>query len=181
MINNLEIEYKCLVNREQFEKLSNLYPNKTFIRQKNTYYDTKTNDLQQKKCALRIREKEGTFLVTLKTPAENGHHEYEYYVTENSPTMFSKGEIVSILHELNIYDEMIAIAECVTYRAVVETELAELCFDINEYNGFVDYEIEYEQKVDHDGKKEFNKILSKINLNFTKNCASKIKRTFNTK
>ena len=41
MINHLETEYKLLVTKEQFECLSALYPNKTFIPQCNTYYDTK--------------------------------------------------------------------------------------------------------------------------------------------
>ena len=73
------------------------------------------------------------------------------------------------------------LGKCVTYRAVVELEKAELCFDINEYNGITDYEIEYEQTAEHDGISEFNKILSQVNLRYEKNCASKIKRTLHTR
>ena len=62
-----------------------------------------------------------------------------------------------------------------------ELEKAELCFDINEYNGITDYEIEYEQTCDHDGITVFNQILSQVNLKYEKNCASKIKRTLKSK
>lgn len=181
MINNLEVEYKILVTKEQFESLSALYPKKTFIKQINTYYDTADYDLRNQKCALRIREKNNTFMITLKTPAALGHHEYECFVDENTPRMFENSEIKNILNKLHIHKPVIEIGSCTTKRAVVKTDKAELCFDINEYNNITDYEIEYEQTCEHDGIAEFNKILSQINLKFEKNCASKIKRTLNTK
>lgn len=181
MFNNLEIEYKQLVSEEQFNQLSNQYPNKKFIRQTNTYYDTSQFDLRNQGCALRIREKENKFLITLKTPAVHGHHEFECFVEKNDPSMFKLDEIKSILTQLNITSSLIEIGTCTTYRAVVKTDKAELCFDINEYNNIRDYEIEYEQTCDHDGKSEFNKILKSIGLVYEKNCASKIKRTLDSK
>ena len=181
MINNLEIEYKILVTKAQFEKLSAMYPNKKFILQINTYYDTKNQDLKKQKCAMRIREKENRFLITLKTPSEKGHHEFECYVSENSSDAIKQSEIYQILDQLNIHDELISIGTCVTDRAVIELEKAELCFDINYYNSITDYEIEYEQTIDHDGIKEFNQILSKIQLVYENNCPSKIKRTLESK
>ena len=68
MINNIEVEYKILVSKEIFNKLSDLYPNKTFNKQVNTYYDTKNNTLREMYCGMRIREKDGKFLITLKIP-----------------------------------------------------------------------------------------------------------------
>lgn len=181
MINNLEVEYKILVTKEDFEKLSALYQDKTFIKQINYYYDTENLDLRNQKCALRIREKNNTFLITLKTPASKGHHEYECYVNENSSEAFESSEIKGLLDQLNIEKPLMELAKCVTYRAVVELGKAELCFDINEYNGITDYEIEYEQTAEHDGISEFNKILSQVNLRYEKNCASKIKRTLHSR
>ena len=181
MHNNIEIEYKILVSKEQFEKLSNLFTNKTFSRQVNTYYDTKNNDLRNIKCATRIREKNNKFMITLKVPAEKGHEEFECYVHENSAKMFKESEISKVLEDLDIKEDLIVIGECITDRAVVKTDKAELCFDINEYNGIIDYEIEYEQTCDHDGITEFNKILELVDLKWEKNCASKIKRTLDSK
>ena len=181
MINNLEVEYKILVNKDSFEKLSALYKDKMFVKQTNYYYDTETLNLRNQKCALRIREKNNTFLITLKTPASKGHHEYECYVKENSPEVFKTSEIKDILYQLIKDQPLIELGKCVTYRAVVALEKAELCFDINEYNGITDYEIEYEQTCDHDGITVFNQILSQVNLKYEKNCASKIKRTLKSK
>lgn len=181
MINNIEVEYKILLSKDNFDKLSNLYPDKIFTKQVNTYYDTKNNDLRRMHCGMRIREKDNKFLITLKVPTIKGHEEFECYVSENSSNMFKTSEINIILKKLGIFDDVIAIGECVTYRAVIKTNKAELCFDINEYNGITDYEIEYEQTTDHDGITEFNKILSQVGLTYFKNCPSKIKRTLDTK
>lgn len=181
MINNIEIEYKLLVSKENFEKLSNLYQNKQFIKQTNTYYDTPNNDLRKKHCAMRIREKDGKFMITLKVPTIRGHEEFECYVSENTANAINQSEVRKVLNELNISQDIIVLGECTTYRAVVETDKAELCFDINEYNQITDYEIEYEQTCDHDGVTEFNKILSRVGLVYTQNCASKIKRTLDSK
>lgn len=176
MINNLEIEYKILVTQEQFEKLSSLYPNKTFVKQVNTYYDTDDFYLRNRKCSLRIREKNHSFMITLKVPETNGHHEFECFVHENSPEAILNSQIKDILNQFNI-SSVHKIGSCTTHRAMIKTDKAELCFDINEYNHIIDYEIEYEQTCDHDGIKEFNKILSQIDLKYEKNCSSKIKRT----
>lgn len=176
MINHLETEYKLLVIKEQFECLSALYPNKTFIPQCNTYYDTKDMQLRQLKCAMRIREKENKFLFTLKTPDPDGHLEHECFVNENSIKVFDEPSIKKLLNELGIHDEIVMITNLKTTRAVVDTGIAELCFDINEYNGITDYEIEYELTADHNGIETFNKILAAAGLHYEENCPSKIAR-----
>lgn len=176
MINHLETEYKLLVSKEQFEQLSTLYPDKTFVPQSNTYYDTMDMQLRQLKCAMRIREKENTFLFTLKTPDPHGHLEHECLVSENSCEVFKVDPIKSLLNELGIHGEIIMVTYLKTYRAVVNTGCAELCFDINEYNGITDYEIEYELTQEHDGVTAFNEILSAVGLRYESNCQSKIAR-----
>lgn len=176
MINHVETEHKLLVNKEDFEKLSALYPDKIFIKQINTYYDTKDMQLRNMKCAMRIREKDNKFLFTLKTPDPNGHLEHECYVSKNSIDVFSEPDIKKLLEELGISKQIIMITNLKTERAVINTGKAELCFDINEYNGFIDYEIEYEEIVEHDGISEFNKILEKAGLHYESNCMSKIAR-----
>ena len=49
-------------------------------------------------------------------------------------------------------------------------------FDINIYNGIIDYEIEYEVKKPHNYIETFNKILSKIEKEYVENSKSKYKR-----
>lgn len=176
MINHVETEYKLLVCKEEFERLSDLYPDKTFKEQINTYYDTKDMQLRKLKCAMRIREIDGKFLFTLKTPDPNGHLEHECYVNQNNANVFNEADIKKLLNELGIYEQIIMVTNLKTYRAVVNTGKAELCFDINEYNGCIDYEIEYEETVEHDGINEFNKILAEAELHYERNCMSKIAR-----
>ena len=67
-----------------------------------------------------------------------------------------------------------------TKRAVVETENAELCFDISTYGNHTDYEIEYEYKKEHDGLSIFQDIMKQINVVYEKNCISKIQRAINS-
>lgn len=71
MNKHVEKEYKMLVSKEQFDKLCGLYENLNFITQTNTYYDTVNGDIQKKKGAMRIRERNGRFLFTLKMRQEN--------------------------------------------------------------------------------------------------------------
>ena len=92
---------------------------------------------------MRIREKDDKFMITLKVPTIRGHEEFECYVNENTSDAINQSEIRKVLNELNISKDIIVLGECTTYRAIVDTDKAELCFDINEYNQITDYEIEY--------------------------------------
>lgn len=181
MKENIEIEYKILLSKEQFEKLASDYPQLVFITQVNTYYDTASHELRSKHCAMRIREKQGAFLFTLKSPSEQGLLEHEIAVQKNNPEVFNTPEIKALLNDLGVNDEVIAIAQCSTNRAVLLTDHAEICFDVNQYNGITDYEIEYEYINDHDGKPLFNELLSRIGMTYTVNCKSKIARAMESK
>ena len=176
MLNNLEVEYKILVSKQQFLQLKGCYSPLTTRTQTNTYYDTEDYSLRNKKYAMRIRTIGDKFLFTLKTPSKGAHEEHECYVNTNSVEAFKCPEIVTLFKKYDITGDLVKIGECVTHRSIYDNDLAELCFDINEYKNQTDYEIEYEQKVDHDGKLEFNKILSKANLVFVENGPSKIAR-----
>lgn len=178
MNKHVEKEYKMLVSKEQFDKLCSLYENLNFITQTNTYYDTVNRDIQKQKGALRIRERNGRFLFTLKMRQENldGLCECECEVSENSVHALRSKEIIQLLQEYHIEADIIPLTTLVTKRAVVETENAELCFDISTYGSHTDYEIEYEYKRPHDGLSVFQKLLDQVQLVYVKNCTSKIQR-----
>lgn len=176
MVNNLETEYKLLVTKEQFEKLRNKYNELEYRTQINSYYDTKDSLMKEKKCSMRIREVNGEFIFTLKTPAHGSHMEHECLVSENSVEAFNDPEIMKLFDQYQLHGNYIKIGECITQRAIYATPLAELCFDINEYRETIDYEIEYEIKESHDGVSAFNEILSAVDCVYERNCASKIAR-----
>lgn len=179
MHKNIEKELKILLSEQQFYHILQNYDNLIFKKQVNTYYDNDKKQIKEKHGAMRIRQTD-KFLFTLKMHSESGLLEYETVVTENSPTVFDKEDINELLTSYDISGPFYQTAELTTLRAVFETTDAELCFDINEYNGKKDYELEYEYKTDHDGIAVFQTILSSVHLQYTKNCDSKIKRALDS-
>lgn len=181
MNNNIEKEYKILVTKEQFNTLYKHFNQPLFYSQTNVYYDTCNYDIRNAKGAMRIRDINKDHIFTLKMHSSKGLLEYEKNLPSNSIECFEDEEISSLLNQYHIQGPFHEIGNLKTERAIYYTEYAELCFDINTYNGIVDYEIEYEYKKDHDGLTVFQNILSIVNIVYTSNCISKIQRALNSK
>lgn len=180
MNENLEIEYKVLLTKEQFDTLVSQYDDVHFIRQVNTYYDTKDLDIRKNYGSMRIREKEGKFIFTLKKHTTDGLLEFEKLVPSNDVSAFDDLEIKQLFMDMGIHDPIVMLTSLTTDRAVIFNGYAEICLDHNFYNGKEDYEIEYEYKKDHDGKKMFQAILDTINVQYDHNCVSKSKRALSS-
>lgn len=178
MEKHIEKEYKLLVNKEQFETLLANYPNLTFTLQINYYYDNQQLEIMNQHGAMRIREKEQQFIFTLKKVIHDDLFEYECVVPKNDASIFNLPEIKQVLDDFNIIGPFCQINQLETKRAVFATPLYELCFDINTYGDIIDYEIEYEYRKNHDGLSNFQSILNKANLIYTKNSTSKIHRAY---
>ena len=175
---NIEKEYKILVTKAQFFTLLQQYPNATFHKQINTYYDTVDGRIRQHCGAMRIRQKQNTYLFTLKLPAQEGLREYEMPVAKNDITVFQLPQIKSLLTDL-IHDQpLLEIAQATTYRAQIDLSHAQLCFDYNVYGETADYELEYEYTLPHDGLPVFQSILAPAQLSYHTNCPSKIERVY---
>ncbi|WP_416326843.1 CYTH domain-containing protein [[Eubacterium] hominis] len=180
MNQNIEKEYKVLLTKEQFHILTKQYDHLVFIRQINTYYDTEDWQIRKNYGSMRIREKEGHFIFTLKKHTNEGLMEFEKEVFENSILAFEDSEIKALLLELNIKSPIVELTSLTTDRAVIFNGYAEICFDHNMYHGIEDYEIEYEYKKEHDGLRMFEDILKPLNIHYEKNCVSKSKRALST-
>ncbi|MBO4218667.1 MAG: CYTH domain-containing protein [Erysipelotrichaceae bacterium] len=174
MKGQVELELKTLVSRPDFEKLAAHYQPLNFVRQVNTYFVTK----DPSHYAFRIRERLGEKLFTLKQHRDGQVIEYEKAFTGN---FFDDPEIRKTLSDFAVFPPYQILGSMVTDRAVYDTGLAELCFDINSYNGQTDYEIEYEVKKPHDHRKAFDEILARENLRYEKSWGSKYKRCLKTK
>jgi len=74
MSQELEIEFKNMVSETDFKRLVDTFQLQLgdFPVQHNHYFDTEAFLLKQAGCALRIREKNGMFELTLKEPATDG-------------------------------------------------------------------------------------------------------------
>jgi uncharacterized protein YjbK len=174
MKGQVELELKTLVSREEFERITARYQPLNFVRQVNTYFVT--NDLSH--YAFRIRERDGEFLFTLKYYVNGQTVEYEKVF---SGRFFDDPDIRETLKAFRIEPPFQILGSLTTDRAVYENELAELCFDINHYNGQTDYEIEYEVKSPHDHLKTFKDILASENIAYEKSWGSKYKRCLYSK
>lgn len=176
MKTNIEKEYKLLVTKEQFEQLVSLYEPIFFHKQVNTYYDTTDHRIADLHGAMRIREIDGHFIFTLKLWKNQQLYEYECEVKNNSIEALQNEQIVMLLKEHGIYGEMTVLTSLTTYRGEVISNDAILCFDHSLYNGIEDFEIEYEYRREHDGRRAFQTILVPLHIQYEKNCISKIQR-----
>ena len=177
MKEHIEKEYKVLLNREQFDVLIELLQPEPAFCQTNRYFDTAERYLQKHGDALRIREKNGQFLFTLKV-RKNADTllEYEGPVDRCDASAFEQSDIQELLHAHGVCQPLQQIAELRTWRAIHITDHAEICLDINQYQGHTDYEIEYEYTQPHDGRTCFQSILDHVHITYETNCASKIAR-----
>lgn len=176
MNKHIEKEYKMLLTKNEYLTLRALYPNAISIPQTNTYYDTVAQTLKKQQCALRIREKNGTFLLTLKHRKGKNLYEHESKIDQNRPEVFLKTDIQKLLEQFHVTTQLKPIANFITHRTSIDFEHAQLCIDFNQFAHYEDYEVEYEYKLEHDGRKIFKSILAKANIHFSPNDQPKIAR-----
>ena len=84
MQQNLEIEFKMLVSRDQFETLKQRCQPLQLTVQTNVYYDC-IPSAARRRIAMRIRDVEGRHWFTCKVPSDNGVMEYELPLQETAP------------------------------------------------------------------------------------------------
>ncbi len=179
MKQNLEIEYKILISKDQYTQLSLQFDGEKVL-QTNFYYDTHDFSLRQKHISCRIRTINDQSELTFKTPGPVGKNEFTFEHIDPK-TIFTNTDVLAFIHQLGVHSPLIHQGTLQTLRTSIHLRYGLLCLDENIYNGQTDYELEYE--VDDDEKKglaEFNTLLSKIHLVYTANCDSKIKRCLST-
>lgn len=176
----IEKELKILVSKNQFQKILNSYDFKKPIFQTNTYYDTENRYIKSQNGAMRIRTIGNTNIFTLKIRKDElTHYEYEKEIDTNHLNQIQDPEILSWIKQFNIPLDVKNIVSFSTERYTYDFPNGQLCADITSYESHKDYELEYEYTEDHDGIAVFNQILKPIDLEYQKNCSSKIARAFN--
>ncbi|PFG07028.1 CYTH domain-containing protein [Bacillus sp. es.034] len=186
MAQEIEIEFKNLVTEEEFTRLTSHFHinEEDFISQDNHYFDTPDYQLKEKQSALRIREKNGTYTLTLKTPLKEDLLETNQPLSINQSEslikegIFPKGEVRDVLKSLSIpYESLQHFGTLSTSRAEIPYRGGLLVFDQSSYLQKEDYELEYEVKERTSGKAIFLELLKhhQIPLRQTDN---KIKRFY---
>ena len=191
MVQEIEIEFKNLLTKNEFELLMQKYnvTIKDFISQENYYFDTADFSLKDKQSALRIRKKQDKYILTLKQPHEQGLLETHQELTENQAFTLLNSEVAQIF-DGSVKEAVSALGinpDALQYLGALKTDRIEiidneniLVLDHSFYLNHEDYELEYEVKDPETGKNKFLEILEQNNipLRTTKN---KIQRFFELK
>lgn len=184
MSTNLEIEFKNMLSESEYEQLLNHFSisEEQIWTQKNVYFDTKAFDLKRQKAALRVRIKNNTYELTLKTQAEVGLLETNQMITKTDYTTLKhdhrliNGPVYEALMDLGInINDLRVITDLITKRAEVDYQDGLLVLDKSFYGEVIDFELEYEVKDYNKGLNIFNELLAKHNIP-TRPAQNKIKR-----
>lgn len=168
MAQEMEIEFKNLLTEQEYERLkSNL--NLADIKPSthtNHYFETKDFALKAKGVALRIREKNHQWQLTLKEPYQDGLLETHDTLSELEAMSWMAGNIVpqplvaGQLNKLGIDFAMLKYGGALTTERIETTyQDAVVVLDKSSYNGQVDYELEVEARTKETGEKVFEEIL----------------------
>lgn len=186
---NIEIEFKNIVNREEFSSLIDFFNirSEDFSEQENHYFDTPDFLLKAKGSALRIREKNGSFELTLKQPHPEGLLETNENLTESEAAeMIRTGKIpaeliIRSIKELGIEtDKLQYFGTLATKRAEKEYMKGLAVLDHSRYLNKEDFELEYEVDNRNEGELTFLNLLKQLNIPVRKT-ENKIKRFYNEK
>ena len=183
MSNAIEIEAKALVSQDDYRKLAKLFPDSPRYTQTNHYIDSDDRILFKEGIALRIREKNGQYELTLKTPLSQGLLEKNCVITKQQfddfkqKGIFPKGDTSRFLTMLDIDIATLKILTSLTTdRIDVEYKGGLLSIDRNCYSGKTDYEVEFEYNNLGGAKKVLSDLFKENGIAYTFTKASKTRR-----
>jgi uncharacterized protein YjbK len=185
----LEIEFKNLVSKNDFQKLIDHFhvTNKELKEQTNHYFDTSSFSLKAQRSALRIRQKEDSYVLTLKQPRKDhlleSHQPVSKETLENmmAAPALPEGGIRDLISKMDVNPDLIEyLGTLTTFRAKIPYEGGMLFFDESHYLGIIDYEIEYESDDYKKGLKIFTELMNSHSIPVVKT-ANKIQRFFSCK
>lgn|SRR5690625_1201363 len=186
MSQHIEIEFKNLLTKVEYDELidSLQYKHMT-VKQTNYYFDTNDRQLQQQKCALRIREKNGQFILTFKEPADVGALETKDFIDRATKQSWLNNSPTKTPH---VYERIrlrkVALSE-LHYFGALKTKRTTfyvndnitIALDNSFYHGKEDYELEIEVTNERVGQKFFQTFLTEHNI-LVKQTMPKIRRFF---
>lgn len=181
-MNHLEIEYKTLLTKDEYNRLAMLFSHVTPVTQTNYYIDTIQGDMKSKKLSLRIRTLPTHGELTLKIPEKVGNMEYNVTMDCSEAKAMTKSldfpdcQIKSILLERGVkLEDLTVLGHLTTTRREYQTSIGLMALDVNVYADKKDYELELEVLDAEKGKDDFDAFLKENNINF-KYAKSKVAR-----
>lgn len=186
MAQEIEIELKQLLMKEEFEQLKQHFQLKDsdFHTQTNYYFDTSQFDIKSKFAALRMREKNGQWVLTLKEPHEIGLLETHQTIAPPSNLddfQLPKGEVADRLDHLNIQkDQIVYFGSLETSRAEKMIKEGLIVLDHSRYLTVEDYELEFEVSDLEIGQAAFSALLQQFQIP-VRNTKNKVVRFYEEK
>ncbi|MEI3597523.1 MULTISPECIES: CYTH domain-containing protein [unclassified Oceanobacillus] len=167
MAQEIEIEFKNLLTKAEFDTLLETFPfPKEPFKQTNHYFETEDLRLKKQRSALRIREKNGEFTLTLKEPFGDGLLETHDKLTQKEAASWLNGKPVAKanigkrLEQLGIeFRDLKYFGDLTTERREYENKDTLYVLDYSMYNNQDDYEFELEAKNRAEGEKVFKWVL----------------------
>lgn len=168
MAQEIEIEFKNILTKAEYESLLEAYPfPKDGILQTNHYFETPDLKIKDTGSALRIRQKNGNYTLTLKEPFGDGLLETHDKLTKEEMINWLNGQPVEKEHigkQLKKHGIQISdlkyFGKLATIRREIEHENVTLVLDYSTYNNAEDYEFELEAESFDEGEHAFHSILN---------------------
>jgi len=182
MQKQLEIEFKSLLTKDEYDRLIEKFSGNRISTQTNHYFDTPRFSLKASEVALRVRERDN-FEITLKRKKRYAMVEHNILISSDEFYRFKEdGTIPSDEIKNEIYDiigqqKLVNFLSLTTHRMSFPYKKGTLAIDKSEFLGVTDYEIEYEAKSYASGKKEFIEIITELDFVYKKS-EQKIKRAY---
>lgn len=179
----IEIEAKVLISKYDYQGLSEAFKDHKPFTQTNYYIDSDDDYLHKEGIVLRIREKNGSYTMTLKTPLSTGLLEKnepvspEEFAAMRDQHLFPKNDLARFLTMLGVdIASLKLVTSLTTERIDIEFHDGLLSLDKNEYSGNVDYEVEFEYNNIKDAETIVSNLLKEHNIPCHFSKVSKVSR-----
>jgi uncharacterized protein YjbK len=187
MAQEVEIEFKNLLTKEEYELLLERLPfPHEGHKQVNYYFETSDFQLRNNKAALRIREKNGEYRLTLKEPYKDGLLETHDSLTKDEAEAWINGNPIDKeftkkrLYQMGISVENLkCYGSLTTIRREYKDSGLIYVLDHSSYHDQEDYELEIESTDRESGLKALDTILKDWSI-VKKETPNKIARFFNS-
>lgn len=174
MSENLEIEFKTLLSKEDFSRTIEYFHlnEESFFTQINYYFDSINFQLKKQKIGLRVRTLTNNAEITLKIPQKVGLLEINDVLSIDeaqkiieSATLPDYGNVYNKLTELGINkNDLRLIGSLTTKRAEKKLPQGLLALDESWYNEQHDFELELEVDDAEKGRENFLSVLNSLNI-----------------
>ncbi|WP_214700730.1 CYTH domain-containing protein [Exiguobacterium sp. s57] len=171
MTQEVEIEFKSMLTKKEYETLLQTYKLEDQVRwQANDYFDTPSFQLKEKGAALRIREKKQGQVLTLKQPNDVGLLETHATITKaEAEDLFKYGiihddQMKQALAPFQLSAPLEHLGRLETHRAEHQMKDGLLVLDESHYLETTDYEIEFEVTNEEAGRRAFERLLAEHGL-----------------